>query len=604
VRGPELDLELGYRALFRALPVPCLLLDRQLRIQDANPAYLSTVGREHAYLVGRLVSEVFPAGPADREGPGAVEVSMRRALAGQANRLPLLRYDVEDAPGSGRFVERWWAAVNVPVLAADGSVLAVLDVVEDVTEVVREREQGELAREEAGQVQLRVQGLQADLQARSQELASTVHAEAVASRRLAALAGAALELAAAETLEDLVDVVIGRGMAALGADGGAVAVADETGGTLRLTRSDSLGASAEHKYAQVPLDSPLPVAVAARTGRPVLLEDRQAGLAFTSELADVYAATGKSAYAFFPLRVGTEPLGALVVGWDEPRNFPQADVDLIAAFAAQCAQALHRLLLRQAERAVTAATRGMSETLQRSLLTSPPQLNGLEIVVRYQPAARDAQVGGDWYDAFVIDGITRLVVGDVAGHDRSAAATMGELRNLLRGVAHATRGQPAAVLRCLDEAMADLDVTTVATAVLAHIEPPDEEADPGSVVLRWSNAGHPPPLHVSADGTARFLDADPELLMGVDAATQRRDHAQVLEAGTTVLLFTDGLVERRDATLDDGLRWLRRRASCAAALPLPQLCDALLREVDDRPEDDVVLLALRVHPGPPGARER
>jgi serine phosphatase RsbU (regulator of sigma subunit) len=294
-------------------------------------------------------------------------------------------------------------------------------------------------------------------------------------------------------------------------------------------------------------------------------------------------------------------MGALVVGWDEPQDFPAADVDLIAAFAAQCAQALHRLRMRQAERAVTAATRGMSEALQRSLLTEPPRSSGLEIIARYQPAARDAQVGGDWYDAFRIDGITRLVVGDVAGHDRSAAATMGELRNLLRGVAHATRQQPSAVLRALDEAMADLDVTTVATAVLAHIEPPGRRTRPGSLLLRWSNAGHPPPLHIRADGTAGFLDADPDLLLGVDPATERHEHTRLLEPGTTVLLFTDGLIERRGATLTQGLRWLRRWAARAAEMPLPDLCDALLRDIDDLPADDVVLLALRVHRPATGA---
>jgi serine phosphatase RsbU (regulator of sigma subunit) len=147
----------------------------------------------------------------------------------------------------------------------------------------------------------------------------------------------------------------------------------------------------------------------------------------------------------------------------------------------------------------------------------------------------------------------------------------------------------------LDEAMADLDVTTVATAILAHIEPPGRLARPESLLLRWSHAGHPPPLHIRADGTACFLDAAPDLLLGVDPATERHEHTQLLEPGTTVLLFTDGLIERCGATLDQGLRWFRRWAARAAEMPLPDLCDALLRDVDDLPEDDVVLLALRVH---------
>lgn len=243
-----------------------------------------------------------------------------------------------------------------------------------------------------------------------------------------------------------------------------------------------------------------------------------------------------------------------------------------------------------------AADRWMSESLQRSLLTDPPQQDQLQIVVRYRPAPREAQIGGDWYDAFPnSDGSTSLVIGDVTGHDREAAAAMGQVRNLLRGIAYALRDPPAAVLTALDRALRDLPVSALATAVLATVEQAPSGAVAGPRRLRWSNAGHLPPLLIDADGSARLLRTDADLLLGVDPATQRSDLEQVLQPGATVLLFTDGLVERRGASIDDGLDWLLVAARRLGPLTLDNLCDALLEEVGDRGDDDLALLAVRAH---------
>jgi serine phosphatase RsbU (regulator of sigma subunit) len=269
----------------------------------------------------------------------------------------------------------------------------------------------------------------------------------------------------------------------------------------------------------------------------------------------------------------------------------------MTAFAAQCAQALDRIQTRQAEQAAHRRVRRLSETLQRSLLTDPPQPDHLQIAVRYLPAAKQAQIGGDWYDAFVlVDGSTTLVVGDVAGHDRNAAAAMAQVRNVLRGVAHTLREPPAAVLASLDRAMRDLQVGSLATAVLARIEQTAPDAERGVRVLRWSNAGHPPPLLLDVDGAATLLTTEPDLLLGLDPSTPRADHEHPVRPGATVLLFTDGLVERRGACLDEGLEWLRATAASHADLPLEQLCDALLAELLGGLEDDVALLAIRAHP--------
>ncbi|HEU0103822.1 MAG TPA: SpoIIE family protein phosphatase [Mycobacteriales bacterium] len=589
-----------YHDAFSAMPSPCLLLDAALVITDVNPAYEAAVRRPREQLVGRFVFDAFPGNPDDPHDSAALDTSLRRVLAtGQADRVPLLKYDMESGPGSGTFDERWWTVVNVPIPDPTGQerVAAVLNVVEDVTELVRVQERSSRDRAVAADLRLHTEALQRDLGARSRELASIAAAEALATRRLTGLAAAALRLASAETVDDLVDVVIGDGLVALGADGGAVAVRDDDAGTVRLTLTDSLGADAQREFALLPLDGPLPASVAARTGRPVLLGDRAAGLAFSPHMREVYDTVGKVAWASLPLQVGSRLLGSLTASWSGPQTFTQGDVDLMAAFAAQCAQVLDRLLVRQAEREAATATRRLSEALQRSLLTDPPQPDHLQIVVRYLPAAQEAQVGGDWYDAFLTrDGTTSLVIGDVAGHDQDAAASMAQVRNLLRGVAHVLGEPPAAVLSGLDRALVDLTVGALATAVLAQVEQDERDADLGLRVLRWSNAGHPPPLLLRADGTAELLTRPVDLLLGLDPATPRADHTQVLEPGATVLLYTDGLVERRSAPLDQGLEWLRSTVDRLAGLELNALCDELLAELDDEIEDDIALLALRAHP--------
>ena len=579
--------------------MPALLLDGDLRIIDANPAFAGAVHQRRDDLLGRFVFEALPGNPADPHEAAAVESSMRRVLAtGATDRLPLLKYDVETSPGSGRFEERWWTVVNVPVVDAAGTTAGLLNVVDEVTELVRAKERSSRDRAAVEDLRLQTEALEQDLHTRSRELASIAASESRATRRLTGLAAAALQLASAETVDDLTDVIIGHGLVALGADGGAVAVLSEAGDTLRLTLTDSLGVDAQREFGQMPLSGSLPASVAARTGRPVLLGDRTAGLAFSALMDDVYAATGKSAWASLPLEVGGRLLGSLTASWSEPQVFTPGDVDLMQAFAAQCAQVLDRLRVRQLEREAATVTRRLSEALQRSLLTAPPQPDHLQIAVRYLPAAQDAQVGGDWYDAFLTrGGTTSLVIGDVAGHDQDAAATMAQVRNLLRGVAQVMGEPPAAVLAGLDAALADLAVGALATAVLAQVEQDERDAELGLRVLRWSNAGHPPPLLVRPDGTAELLTRPVDLLLGIDADTLRADHTQVLEPGVTVLLYTDGLVERRGESLDEGLEWLRSAGARHAGLGLEQLCDALLAELGDDMEDDIAVLALRALPG-------
>jgi serine phosphatase RsbU (regulator of sigma subunit) len=238
--------------------------------------------------------------------------------------------------------------------------------------------------------------------------------------------------------------------------------------------------------------------------------------------------------------------------------------------------------------------RELAEALQRSLLSEPAQPDHVEVAVRYTPAAETARVGGDWYDSFVQPGgTTILTIGDVLGHNTEAAAAMAQIRSLLRGIAVATDAGPAAVLTGLDRAMIVLDVGTTATAVVARLEQSSGEARRGVRRLVWSNAGHPPPLLLTPTGKVHFLQAQAqacELLLGVLPDALRSESVAVLEAGSILLFYTDGLVERRDEALDEGLERLRATLKEFAAqdLTLDALCDAVLdRMLPVRPEDDV-----------------
>jgi serine phosphatase RsbU (regulator of sigma subunit) len=240
----------------------------------------------------------------------------------------------------------------------------------------------------------------------------------------------------------------------------------------------------------------------------------------------------------------------------------------------------------------------LAEGLQRSLLTEPPQPDHGQIAVRYLPAAEAARVGGDWYDAFLQPGgSTMLVIGDVAGHDTEAAAAMGQLRGLLRGIATYSDAGPVEVLRGLDASMTTLQTSTLATAAVARFEQTPEEVDRGVTRMRWANAGHLPPLVIDPDGRVAALASwKGDLLLGVEPGVRRREHVIALERGSTVLLYTDGLVERRDADLDAGLVRLRDTLVELADRPLEELLDELLeRLVHGRPEDDVALVAVRLH---------
>jgi len=218
-----------------------------------------------------------------------------------------------------------------------------------------------------------------------------------------------------------------------------------------------------------------------------------------------------------------------------------------------------------------------------------PTVPGLELAARYRPASPGEQVGGDWYDALAWPRGTTLVIGDVAGHDVAAAAQMGQLRGLLRGLA-ARRQAPSELLGRLDQANLALGPGAVATALVAHLGPIGR----AGARLTWSSAGHYAPVVVLPDGRAGQLAGRSDLLLGVDGRAARTDHVAGVLMDATLLLFTDGLVEVRGRPVAERLAALCAAASCVASAPLDVLLDTVLAAMaHDREQDDVAVLAAR-----------
>jgi len=530
--------------VLESMPVGYLSVDAAGRTTYANAEAEQLLGRTRAQLVGGPVRELFP-----RTVGTDVEAGYRRAVE----------------TGRPVVVDAWypeplnaWYEVRVTP-EGDGVALYFLD--------TTTRRRGEQARDEAAQ-------------------------------RLAGLSRFALALTSITAVEDMITAITERGLPLLGCSGGSLAFDDpDDPEALRSYVTASYGTRVQTEYAQLARAARLPVAEVMRTGRAILLPDRATATAYSSELAEVVELTGSQAWASLPLPLGAATVGVVTAGWAEPQAFDADQVALLETFAAQCAQALDRLQALEAERAAARRVARMGEALQRSLLTELPAPDHLELVARYLPAADEAQVGGDWYDAFLVrDGATCLVIGDVTGHDQSAAVQMAQVRNVLRGISHCLVDPPAEILHALDWAMHDLAVGSMATAVFAKIEQVPSEAAEGLRTLRWSNAGHLPPLLIEAGGRSRYLQHQPDLLLGLHVDTERQDHTHTLEPGSTVLLFTDGLVERRGENLDDGLQELLELTSTLGHLRLQELCDAVVAHFGRSAEDDIALLAVRAHP--------
>ncbi|MCU1485777.1 MAG: peptidylprolyl isomerase [Actinomycetia bacterium] len=409
-----------------------------------------------------------------------------------------------------------------------------------------------------------------------------------ASRRATRLGQVAAALAEARREADVTGVVLEHAMAALDARGGSISLFEPDGERLRL----AVATWPDQDIPAAIVDDPTidrPTLRAARDLVPVFLADREEFRAEFPTVAELIVGVGDEALASVPLLVHGQCLGALSLTWEVARSFSAEDRQFLAALADTCAQAIERARLQEREHRV-------AETLQLALL--PERLAdpaGTRSAARYLPGTDGVAVGGDWYDLFDLDDRRiGIVLGDVAGKGVAAAAVMGRLRNALRAYATSIDG-PADVLARVDDFAARFGNDDLATIVYAVL-------DTGTGELRYSSAGHLPPLAIRADGWSGYLQGEPDLPVGVSGPGTRTEHRVRLSPGSTLVLYSDGLVEDRRRSIDDGMALLTSVAGTTSGAGAEETCARLVQALvgDTGGDDDVAVLVLEWD-GPPAA---
>ncbi|MDD7930914.1 SpoIIE family protein phosphatase [Actinomycetospora straminea] len=523
-----------------------------------NPAFTRLTGYELDEVLGRNCRFL--------QGPNTDPASISRIRTALDEERPI----TEVLLNYRRDGTAFWNQVSItPVLDGQGRVVNFVGVQSDVTErvMVENERRAALAAAEETREQLRL--LTESTSAMSASLDTVGVAEALARIVVPAMA----DFCCVDLLEDA------EGNASVRR--AAVNHRDET----KTDEVRGLG-----RWVAPTEDGRDPIGQALGSGSPSLLPElpvRPAGISDQPDLLRRYEALRPRSAIVVPLRARGQMLGALTLGTELPygRRYSQRDLYLAADLAARAGLAVDNARLYAREH-------GAAETLQRSLLPAVPRMAGMTIASRYLAATDGAQVGGDWYDMLSLpDGAVGLAVGDVVGHDLRAAAAMGELRGVLRSYAWEGLGPADVVDRC-DDVVQGLGMAAMATAVYARLE----RGEQGGWVLRYSNAGHPPPLLRRADGTVELLTGNLSPLIGATRAVTREETTVHCGHGDLLVLHTDGLIEAPGADPDDRTQLIADTlAAQSADMPVEELCDRLLGMLGvDGLRDDAVLLAIRL----------
>ncbi|MCZ2827277.1 SpoIIE family protein phosphatase [Modestobacter sp. VKM Ac-2986] len=529
-----------------------------------NPAFTAVTGYPADRAIGFNCR--FLQGP-DTD-PDAVTAVREAVAAGRQETVTLLNYRADGSTF-------WNQLTLTPIFDGAGELASFVGVQHDVSTQVRLEHQREAA-------------LQAERQAR--QTAET------ARRRLQLMSEASATLTGTLDVDDLMQRIAELCVPTL-ADSVFIARlgSDDVVTSTVLRHRDGLDDELSRLGRRVtgrPLTPHSPAADSLRSGGATVVPDVSAADARArypdSAVHQLIDQLAIGSLVALPLQARDATLGVLVLTSARTGAFDRDAVELLSDLAGRAGLALDNARLYQGQRSV-------AEALQRALLPTLPDLPDVQAAARYESASAAAAVGGDFYDLLPLpDGSIGISIGDVAGHDVDAAATMGQLRGLLRASAHdATRPDPADVLARVDELMDVLSVPGLATLTHVHAHRPTGGKD------RWrlevANAGHPPLVLRHPDGTVHLLDDVHGLILGVDATTTRASATVWAPRGSTLVAYTDGLIERHDQYLDQGIdRLLATLTAQPDDADPADLCDVLMR-LADTPSDDVAVICVRLH---------
>ncbi|PIM68922.1 PAS sensor protein [Streptomyces sp. JV178] len=333
------------------------------------------------------------------------------------------------------------------------------------------------------------------------------------------------------------------------------------------------------RFDGMPLSAQTPGARALTAGVPAFFESRQQ----LEHLYPVRQTTpdGMGAWAYLPLIAQGRPVGTCVLGYADPHPFPAEERAVLTSLSGLIAQALQRALLYDAKHQ-------LAHGLQAALLPhSLPSIPGIDAASRYLPATRGMDIGGDFFDLVLSHGRASAVIGDVQGHNVTAAGLMGQIRTAVR--AYTTVGQaPEDVMSSTNRLLIDLGSDLFASCLYLRLDPAH-----GTAVM--ARAGHPPPLLRRPDGRVKVLDLAGGPLLGIDASATYPTTEVALSEGSVLALYTDGLIESPGVDIEDALADLGERLATTGNRPLEALADGLVRETGTAEErsDDVALLLLR-----------
>ncbi|MEV6206192.1 SpoIIE family protein phosphatase [Kitasatospora sp. NPDC051914] len=397
--------------------------------------------------------------------------------------------------------------------------------------------------------------------------------------RLYQLMHLAVALTEAVGVRDVVDLVADQVLPAFGADGLVLSAADA--GRLRIIGHCGYSSATIERLDGLPLDTDLtPAGQVLATGTPSFFSD-------VHDMAELYPGaprmSGKHAWAILPLIVSGRPVGVCVLSYDRARSFTADERAVLTSLAGLLAQAVDRARLYDAKH-------DLADDLQRALLPrSLPHVPGIAVASRYLPATRGLDVGGDFYDFIRLDDRTAAaVIGDVQGHNTTAAALMGQVRTAVH--AHATAGAaPDQVLTRTNRLLADLDPDLLVSCLYAQLDLTRRQATIAS-------AGHPPPLLRRPTGRGHVLTVEAGPLLGVDTTAAYPLTTLPLPDRTLLALYTDGLVEVPGTDASRNAAELAGLLTHSRAATPDRLIDQLVHHTwpTGRHTDDIALLVLDV----------